>query len=127
MTLENTPNIVTKSGVQGLKFTDEVETANQLRQAAATARREVDRGAGARGRLPERPDGVQRLPGHLRPDLDITKGLEPAIDAVITGHTHQAYNCTITDPNGNPRLVTSGSTLGRLVTDIDLSIDRKHR
>ena len=28
MTLENTPNIVTKSGVQGLRFTDEVETAN---------------------------------------------------------------------------------------------------
>ena len=30
MTLENTPNIVTKSGVQGLAFKDEVETANAL-------------------------------------------------------------------------------------------------
>ena len=30
MTLENTPNIVTKSGVAGLSFTDEVETANKL-------------------------------------------------------------------------------------------------
>ncbi len=30
MTLQDTPNIVTKEGVEGLKFTDEVKTANKL-------------------------------------------------------------------------------------------------
>ena len=30
MTLKDTPNIVTKSGIEGLEFTDEVETANAL-------------------------------------------------------------------------------------------------
>ena len=35
MTLENTPNIVTKSGVAGLRFTDEVETANAAASVTA--------------------------------------------------------------------------------------------
>jgi 5'-nucleotidase len=57
--------------------------------------------------------------------VDINKGLSPRIDAVLTGHTHQAYNCTLADPAGKPRLVTSAASVGRLVTDIDLSIDRR--
>jgi hypothetical protein len=39
---------------------------------------------------------------------------------VITGHTHQAYNCEL-----NGKRVTSASSSGRLVTDIDLQIDRR--
>jgi 5'-nucleotidase len=39
---------------------------------------------------------------------------------VVSGHTHQAYNCVI-----DGKLVTSAGSNGRLVTDIDLSIDRR--
>jgi 5'-nucleotidase len=46
--------------------------------------------------------------------------MSPAIDVVITGHTHQAYNCELAG-----KLVTSASSFGRLVTDIDLEIDRR--
>ena len=46
--------------------------------------------------------------------------MSDAIDVVASGHTHQAYNCEI-----DGKLVTSGSSFGRLVTDIDLSIDRR--
>ena len=53
------------------------------------------------------------------------RGLSPRVDVVVTGHTHQAYNCRLRDPDDNRRLVTSGSSLGRLVTDIKLSIDRR--
>jgi 5'-nucleotidase len=45
--------------------------------------------------------------------------MDPEIDVVISGHTHNAYNCTI-----NNKLVTSASSFGRLVTDIDLVLDR---
>jgi 5'-nucleotidase len=41
------------------------------------------------------------------------------IDVVVSGHSHQAYNCTI----GN-KLVTSASSSGRLFTDIDLRVRR---
>jgi 5'-nucleotidase len=125
MTLENTPNIVTKSGVQGLKFTDEVETAN------AAAKKLAQRGIRSivvlvhEGGFPADPTAYNACPGISGPIVDINKGLSPRIDAVLTGHTHQAYNCRLKDPNDDLRLVSSGSSLGRLVTDIRLSIDRR--
>jgi 5'-nucleotidase len=46
------------------------------------------------------------------------------VDALVTGHTHQAYACTINDPAGKPRMVTSASSFGRLYTDTTLTYDR---
>ena len=40
------------------------------------------------------------------------------IDVVVSGHTHQAYNCTI-----DGKLVTSAGSFGRVITDIDLTIE----
>jgi 5'-nucleotidase len=125
MTLENTPNIVTKAGIEGLRFTDEVETAN------AAARQLHRRGVRSivvlvhEGGFPADPTAYDGCPGISGPIVDINRGLSPRIDAVISGHTYQAYNCTLKDPNDNPRLVTSASSLGRLVTDIELRIDRR--
>jgi 5'-nucleotidase len=42
------------------------------------------------------------------------------IDVVISGHTHRAYNCSI-----GTKLVTSAASYGRLITDVDLRIDRR--
>ena len=36
----------------------------------------------------------------------------PEIDEIITGHTHDPYICSIPDPAGNPRLVTSSASYG---------------
>ncbi len=57
--------------------------------------------------------------GFQGPIVDIADGMTDAIDVVVSGHTHQAYNCEI-----DGKLVTSASSFGRLVTDIDLTIDR---
>ena len=108
-------------GVAGLEFGDEVETANAL-VPSSTARREVHRGAAARGRPPE-TRRLQRLRRHLRARSRHRQEPQPGHRRVINGHTHPAYNCTINDPAGNPRLVTSASSFGRLVTEIDLNID----
>jgi 5'-nucleotidase len=58
--------------------------------------------------------------------------MDPAIDVIITGHTHQAYNCrqvgtsfVRADSTSEGRLVTSASSASRLVTDIDLTLDRR--
>jgi 5'-nucleotidase len=125
MTLENTPNIVTKSGVEGLRFSDEVATANRL------AKRMDRNGVKSivvlvhEGGFPSDPTAYNSCPGISGPIVDINKALSPRIDAVITGHTHQAYNCKLKDPNDDRRLVTSGSSLGRLVTNIKLTVNRK--
>ena len=36
----------------------------------------------------------------------------PEIDQIVTGHTHEPYICSIPDPAGNPRLVTSAAAYG---------------
>ncbi len=123
MTLQDTPNIVTKSGVEGLRFTDEVRTANRL------SKKLDRRGIKAmvllvhEGGLPVDPTAYDSCPGISGAIVDINRALSPRIDAVISGHTHQAYNCSLRDPDDNRRLVTSASSLGRLVTDVRLRLN----
>ncbi|WP_433015472.1 bifunctional metallophosphatase/5'-nucleotidase [Kribbella sp. CA-294648] len=123
MTLENTPNIVTKSGVEGLSFKDEVETANALVPKLKKDGIEAIVVLLHEGGMPADPRAFNSCPGISGPITDIAKTLDPAIDTIITGHTHQAYNCSINDPAGKPRLVTSSSAFGKVVTEVRLSID----
>ena len=121
MTLEGTKEIVSQEGVAGLEFADEVETAN--RYAAELQDRGVEsivvllhEGGAQSGANAWDVNGCNGFAG---PVVDIARGMSDAIDVVVSGHTHQAYNCEI-----DGKLVTSASSAGRLVTDIDLSIDR---
>ncbi|PRY14454.1 bifunctional metallophosphatase/5'-nucleotidase [Kineococcus rhizosphaerae] len=122
MTLEGTGDIVSQQGVAGLDFADEIATAN--RYAGELQARGVEsivvllhQGGQQTGPDAWDVDGCHGLTG---PVVDIAEGMSDAIDVVVSGHTHQAYNCEI-----DGKLVTSASSAGRLVTDIDLSIDRR--
>lgn len=131
VTLEGTPDIVTANGVKGLKFHDEVETINKYA-------RELDRkgvksivalihegGAPASTSYNYDCDSPGAGDGISGPIVDIAKGITPKVDALVTGHTHQAYVCTIPDPSGKPRMVTSASSFGKLYTDTTLTYDRR--
>ncbi|MFE4799456.1 bifunctional metallophosphatase/5'-nucleotidase [Streptomyces sp. NPDC057908] len=131
VTLEGTPNIVTANGVKGLKFHDEIETVNKYAE-------ELDRqgvksivalihegGAPASTSYNYDCDSSGAGDGISGPITDIAKGITPKVDALVTGHTHQAYVCTIPDPAGNPRMVTSASSFGKLYTDTTLTYDRR--
>jgi len=120
MTLEGTPNIVTPSGVAGLDFLDEAATVNALvpqltAQGIQTIVVLIHEG-GAQA-LPAPYNGCVGISGAI---VDIVNNFDPEVDVVISGHTHNAYNCVI-----NNMLVTSGSSFGRIVTDVDLRINRK--
>ncbi|MFF0338204.1 bifunctional metallophosphatase/5'-nucleotidase [Kribbella sp. NPDC004875] len=123
MTLENTPNIVTKSGVEGLTFKDEIETANALVPELKKKGVKSIVVLLHEGGFPADPKAYNSCPGISGPIVDINAGLDPEIDAIISGHTHQAYNCSLPDKAGKPRLVTSASSFGRLVTEVRLSVD----
>jgi 5'-nucleotidase len=45
--------------------------------------------------------------------------LDPAIDVVLSAHTHRGYNCVI-----DGRIVIQGASFGRLVSVVDLEVDR---
>ncbi len=127
MTLQDTPSIVTRSGVEGLKFTNEIFTANRLVPKLQAKGVQAIVVLLHQGVVPSDSTNYDGCSGVSGPALDIAQRLDPAIDAVITGHTHQAYNCTVLDPRGHPRLMTSASSFGRVITDVHLLLNRKTR
>ena len=126
MTLEGTPQIVTPTFVSGLTFKDEVETVNalvpELKQQGVEAIVIVvhEGGVPAPGALVNECKGAGTADGLISGAIvDIAKGLDDEVDLIVSGHTHSAYNCVI-----DGKLVTSAASVGRLVTDIDLTLDR---
>jgi 5'-nucleotidase len=130
VTLEDTPGVVSAEGVKGLKFKDEVETINKY---AKVLRKQGVKSIVAlvhEGGLPASTsynydcDAPGAGDGVSGPIVDIAKNVTPQVDALVTGHTHAAYVCTIPDPAGKPRMVTSAASFGRLYTDTTLTYDR---
>ncbi|WP_405584828.1 bifunctional metallophosphatase/5'-nucleotidase [Streptomyces sp. NBC_01092] len=130
VTLEDTPGVVSAEGVKGLKFKDEVETINKY--AKVLQRQGVksivalihEGGLPASGAYNYNCDSPGAGDGISGPIADIAKNITPSVDALVTGHTHAAYVCTIPDPSGKPRMVTSAASFGRLYTDTTLTYDR---
>ncbi|MEW5991227.1 MAG: bifunctional metallophosphatase/5'-nucleotidase [Chloroflexota bacterium] len=112
-----TPTIVTPSGVAGVVFEDEADAVNalvpELRQKGIQTIVVLIHEGGFAG------SDYNGCTGPSGPIVDIVSRTDDEVDLFISGHTHQAYNCVI---DGRP--VSSGSSFGRLVTDIDLTIDR---
>jgi len=123
MTLEGTPDIVSQAGIRDLDFVDEADTANRYA-------RELRKRHGVRaivvllheGGSQVAPFGVNSCNGISGPIVDIVNRTSQAVDLFVTGHTHQPYNCVIDE-----RPVTSASSFGRLVTDLDLTLDRRSK
>jgi 5'-nucleotidase len=124
LTLTGTPNLVSPSGVAGLTFADEAATANALipqlkakgadaiviliHQGLYTAVGYNDKSCGG-------------MSGDLMAVLD---KLDPAVDVVISGHTHVSYVCDYAKVNpARPFLVTSAGKNGMFLSDIRLTLD----
>nr|WP_259465123.1 bifunctional metallophosphatase/5'-nucleotidase [Streptomyces sp. TLI_171] len=129
VTLEGTPNIVTAEGVKGLKFGNEVDTINRYtaelkRQGVKSVVALIHEGGYPASNVYNYDCGAGGS-GISGPIVDIAKRIDPAVGAIVTGHTHNAYACMIPDPNGVPRSVTSAASFGRLYTEIDLKLDKR--
>ncbi|MGX9890246.1 bifunctional metallophosphatase/5'-nucleotidase [Streptomyces sp. NPDC002276] len=130
VTLEGTPGIVSADGVKGLQFKDEVETINKYakelqKQGVKSIVALIHEGGfPASSAYNYDCDASGGGSGISGPIVDIAKNVTPAVDALVTGHTHNAYVCTINDPSGKPRMVTSAASFGRLYTDTTLTYDR---
>ncbi|MEU7471422.1 bifunctional metallophosphatase/5'-nucleotidase [Streptomyces sp. NPDC044984] len=130
VTLEGTPDIVSAEGVKGLTFEDEVETINkyakELRRKGVKSMVALihEGGFPASSAYNYDCDSPGAGDGISGPIADIAKNVTPDVDALVTGHTHNAYACTIPDPAGKPRTVTSAASFGRLYTDTTLTYDR---
>ncbi|WP_066368701.1 bifunctional metallophosphatase/5'-nucleotidase [Herbidospora mongoliensis] len=123
---KTTPTIVTASGIAGLDFTDEVAAANEtseyLREVKGIKAQVVLVHEGDQVTPNQSPDACPITKG---PGSRIAEGVDPEIDLIISGHSHQAYICKATDPAGQQRVYTQGSSFGRVLTQIDFNIDKE--
>ena len=122
---KTTPSIVSADGIKGLTFDDEVAAANR---AAKELKRRGVRSIvllvheGDQAPDGQRPDACGVEPGA---GTRIARDADPEIDVVLAGHTHQQYVCSVPDPAGRPRLYSSGSSFGRVISQIDFTVDRR--
>ena len=121
MTLKETGSIVTPAGVAGVSFADEADTANALvpqlkAQGADAIVILLHQGGQTTGGYNDK--SCPNLTGDILP---ILSRLDPAIDLVISGHTHRSYICALPRSGAHPLLLTSAGSYGTLITDIRLS------
>jgi 5'-nucleotidase len=125
MTLESTPTIVSPSGVAGLQFKDEADTVNALVPQIRAQGIESIVVLIHEGGFPTLTGG--NCTGISGAIVDIVNRLDPAVDLVISGHTHQTYSCLINNAAGKPVRVTSAGQYARMLSDIDLTIDTRSK
>jgi 5'-nucleotidase len=139
LTFEGTPTVVTPSAVEGLEFRPEIATTNalvdKLRRKQGVKAFVVFLHQGGAQRPPAPPASpsttpsgdeytdVNRCVNFNGPEMEtIAQGLDPRVRVIISAHTHQPYICKIAG-----KLVTSAASFGRLVTDVDLTIDHQSK
>lgn len=128
MTLKDTPKLVMAPAIQGLRFDDEVQTANALvPQLLAQGADIITVLLHEGGQTDVSPfaQGCEGLSGSIVPILE---KLDPRISVVVSGHTHQTYVCDYATVNPqHPFLLTSAGLHGTQLTDIQLRWDPQLR
>jgi len=126
LTLEGTPLIVTPAGVAGLEFRPEVQTVNALVQKLRAEQGVrafvvlIHQGGQQNAPFANGFMDVNRCDNFTGDIKSIADALDPQVDLVVSAHTHQPYICKF-----GGRYVTSASSFGRVITDIDLTIDHQ--
>ena len=116
--LQQAPSVIVPESIRGLTFGPEADAANDAARAL--------RDQGVRAIVvmmhqggDQRASDVNGCEGMSSDLVGLVERLSDDIDVVVSGHSHQAYNCTI-----DGKLVTSASSAGRVITDIDLRVQR---
>ena len=125
LTLQGTPGIVTPAGTAGLDFLPEAATVNKYvdmlahKQHIETFVVLLHQGGFQTGA--SYVNDCQGLGGDVLP---IIQDLSSRVDVVLSAHTHQPYNCVLANNQGHNMIVTQASSFGRVITDVELKIDR---
>jgi len=118
VSLEDTPSVVTQSGIRGFSFLDEADSIN------AVVRELKEKGIKTIVVLIHNGGQQSGLPSESRnfsgPIIDIVKRSDKEVDLFVTGHTHEPYVSNI-----DGRIVTQAGSKGKFVTDIDLVVSKE--
>ena len=122
-----TPSIVSPTGIAGLRFTDEADAVNRAaRQLKAQGVKVIVmtiHEGGELGPPNQRGDwNDTTCPDAHGPIFEIAKRVTRAVDVIFSAHTHQGYRCIV-----DGRTIIQGTSYGRGVSVVDVSIDAKTR
>ncbi|WP_433372225.1 bifunctional metallophosphatase/5'-nucleotidase [Streptosporangium sp. CA-115845] len=123
----STPSIVTSEGIKDLDFIDEVKAANvasRLLKIVGVKAQVVLVHEGDQVTAGRSPDSCSAQPGAGN---RIATQVDAEIDMILSGHSHQAYLCTVADPKGAGRLYSQGGSFGRVITKVDFQVDVRTR
>lgn len=127
--LRGTPSIVSAEGIRNLRFVDEAEAINA--QVGALRRRGVEtivvlihQGGFQTNYVGDTNTTRPTVGGEI---VEIVNRLDPAIDLVISGHSHAFSNALVANAAGQPVLVTQAFANGTAYSEIDLKIDTATR
>ncbi|MTB88545.1 hypothetical protein GGQ26_09325 [Aeromicrobium sp. zg-629] len=127
---QETPTLVTPTGISTLTFTDPVDAVNdevdRLEALPEADRPDVIVAAYHEGAGAGTPDGsslAQEL-AHGGAFADIVNNTDASVDAIFTGHTHKAYAWDAPIPGGSgTRPVIQTGSYGENVGKVTLSVD----
>ena len=113
----STPGIVVPGGIAGVRFVGEAKALNHyVKELQAQGVQAIVAVVHEGGET----DGGYDACGNPRGAIfDIARELDPAIDIVLSAHTHRGYNCVV-----DGRVIIQAASYGRLVSVIDVEIDR---
>jgi 5'-nucleotidase len=122
--LRDTPSIVPAWAVREVEFLDEAQSINQ---AAGELERQ-----GIHTLIVIIHQGLTPVPGvtgydYRGPLRDLIAKLDPDIDVVVSGHTHNFTNALLPSSDGTPVLVTQAYSYGVAFAQIELQVNPKTR
>lgn len=123
----DTPNIVVRSAIAGLRFTGEATAVNRearrLKAQGVKAIVAIFHEGGEIGAPQSRGDwnDTRCLDAH-GPIFDIAKRVTRDVGVIFSAHTHQGYRCIV-----DGRVIIQGTSYGRGVSVVDMALDPKTR
>ncbi|GHF48846.1 5'-nucleotidase [Deinococcus metalli] len=129
---KTTPGIVSPEGVAMLDFTDEADAVNAVIPEIKAKKVDAiimliheggELNATSTANYSTVGCSVNEFNATQSPIVSIAKRVDPAVSAIISGHTHKGYNCLIPDPTGKDRIVIEGDFYGHLLQHLELKVD----
>jgi 5'-nucleotidase len=123
--LEQTPTIVTPTGVAGVRFLDEADAINKYipeirRKGVEAIVVLIHQGGTQTSYVGPTADGAAINGADIN---GIVSRLDSSIDVVVSGHAHSFSNALVPNAAGHPILVVQAFSASTAYDDVELSID----
>ncbi|MEV7086945.1 bifunctional metallophosphatase/5'-nucleotidase [Streptomyces sp. NPDC093085] len=125
---KNAPSVINASMIRDLEFHDELpviekyskELTKQGVRAQVLLIHEGETVNGVAGGKCDEGGPAARLEGRIK---EIAQQAPSAVDLVISGHSHDSYECAVLDPAKKRRVVTQADSFGRSFTDLRFDLN----